>query len=409
MIHRSYMLVAVIVSMVLTADVMARPWSPQTDETTSPTTDSSLDGTASPTPAQPKPNAPTATEIAGWIEDLDADAFATRVRATRLLVRSGADAITPLTEQLPTFGREGVTRGAYILRQIAISSKEEQHRQAAVTALETLATSTLPTASRTAVSVLNDIYELWFKQAQLRLRQSGAIFTTTQILTTKNTRESYPSILFGGQWHGTIEDLALIQRVTNRPHRPTNEQYMLVFDGAQVTDEWMSAIADVPGVAVVRVTSGRITNAGIEQLVKMPDLRATELLYNEINDDCLDKLAGNAQLTRLRLIGNRISIDGAARLKQQTAAEVDFRAGGFLGVACNDNPCRITLVQTNSAAARAGFRIDDIIVSYNGTAVNSMDELIQEIAKHGVGEKVQVEIDRSGERFTRELVLGKWD
>ena len=90
-------------------------------------------------------------------------------------------------------------------------------------------------------------------------------------------------------------------------------------------------------------------------------------------------------------------------------AEIDFRAGGFLGVACTDNPCRINHVQDNTAAARAGFRINDVIVSYNGQAVNSMDELIRAIAQHGVGEKVSVEVERDGNRFTRELVLGKWD
>jgi S1-C subfamily serine protease len=105
-----------------------------------------------------------------------------------------------------------------------------------------------------------------------------------------------------------------------------------------------------------------------------------------------------------------MSTSGADRLRQHLAqADVDFRSGGFLGVACRDNPCRVTQVQPNSAAERAGVRIDDVIVRYNDQPVQTMDDLTRQISQHGVGQKVTIEVLRNDQRLIHEIELGKWE
>ena len=76
---------------------------------------------------------------------------------------------------------------------------------------------------------------------------------------------------------------------------------------------------------------------------------------------------------------------------------------------CEDAPCRVTRVQPNSAAEKAGFNVGDVIVKYNGFDVSSMTELTELIAKHKATQETDVVIRRGGELIERKVTLGKWD
>ena len=58
-------------------------------------------------------------------------------------------------------------------------------------------------------------------------------------------------------------------------------------------------------------------------------------------------------------------------------------------------------------AAKTGLRPQDIIVSFDGKKVVSMDELIVAIRLHKVGQTVKLEIVRGGQRQTLDVTLGE--
>ena len=134
----------------------------------------------------------------------------------------------------------------------------------------------------------------------------------------------------------------------------------------------------------------------------MPDLEILELLYSPVTDAAVEHLAALPKVTRLRLIGSQITAAGIERLQQLAAqTDIDYRNGGFLGISCNDNPVASRLVQPNSAAAAAGFQVDDIITRYNDQPVQTMDELTRLISQHTrSATRSSVELLRNNERIT---------
>ncbi len=66
----------------------------------------------------------------------------------------------------------------------------------------------------------------------------------------------------------------------------------------------------------------------------------------------------------------------------------------------------LTKVVDGSAAANAGFKKGDAIISVDGSAINTNTEFIT-ITKQRAGEKVAVEYERAGERKVASLTLGR--
>jgi serine protease Do len=94
---------------------------------------------------------------------------------------------------------------------------------------------------------------------------------------------------------------------------------------------------------------------------------------------------------------------------------------GWLGVAIQDldeelksyykvdNGVLITEVFPDDPADKAGMKANDIIVSVNGTPVNSSRELSRLIAAVPVGEKAEIKINRNGDIMTKRIAVAKRD
>lgn len=63
-------------------------------------------------------------------------------------------------------------------------------------------------------------------------------------------------------------------------------------------------------------------------------------------------------------------------------------------------------VLSNGPAARAGLRPNDVVVSFAGERIESMDDLVVAIRSHRVGEQVEMVVVRGGERITLQATLG---
>ncbi len=309
-----------------------------------------------------------------------------------------------------TGGLETITRGIYILRQLALSAPDTATETSAYQALQQIAERRFTGASRRALTALASIHEVRYQQAQTKLTQLGAVFSATTVQVALAIPQDFPSVTFGTLWRSAPEDLELINWITQFGAEETDRKLMLIFEGERFTDAWLEKLASLENIAVIRLKSVRITDQGVAPLATLRDLEILELLYTPITDGAVEWLAKFDHVGRMRLVGNQISMAGSERLRAlDPQLDLDFRRGGFLGVACRDNPCRITQVQPNTAAEAAGFQIDDIILRYDGEAVQSMDDLTRFISQHDVGKKVTVEIMRDNQRLTREVELGKWD
>ncbi len=71
----------------------------------------------------------------------------------------------------------------------------------------------------------------------------------------------------------------------------------------------------------------------------------------------------------------------------------------------NQTGVYVTGVNSGSNAAKAGFRVGDIITSVGGTEVKSTAELKAAVKKHKVGDKVKFTVYRSGQKGTIEMTL----
>lgn len=81
----------------------------------------------------------------------------------------------------------------------------------------------------------------------------------------------------------------------------------------------------------------------------------------------------------------------------------------FFGVtgAPEANDCRIVEVAVGSAAAKAGLIAGDVVVSFNGEAVDSFAALQDAIAKCAVGDEVAIEWRRGDRTHTGRTTLGE--
>ena len=185
------------------------------------------------------------------------------------------------------------------------------------------------------------------------LRRLGARVVHVEPLDQKSEEVS---VRLGGDWHGTVDDLKLLSRVTNLQ---------------------------------------RLAAFGVP-----------------ITDDDLKQLDGLSRLAEVELLGTKVTAEGAARLaKMHQDITVDRRrTNAFFGVAGDDTPAgvRIPVVQAGSPADRGGLMPDDIIVKFAGHDVGDFKALTSLVGDSNPGDTVTIELHRGSETLTKEVKLGSW-
>lgn len=99
----------------------------------------------------------------------------------------------------------------------------------------------------------------------------------------------------------------------------------------------------------------------------------------------------------VRKVADQIIQEGTARLPV-LGISGDSLAGG--------EGARVREVEPGSGAADAGLQVGDVIVSFDGEDVSSMDQLISLILEKDVGDSVPLEILRDGRRISLTATLG---
>lgn len=80
---------------------------------------------------------------------------------------------------------------------------------------------------------------------------------------------------------------------------------------------------------------------------------------------------------------------------------------GFFGQLSGETRVKITAVSENSPAEKAGILAGDYLISFAGTAIYNMDDLDGVMYSHNAGDKVDVVVERNGQKITLPLTLGE--
>ena len=72
----------------------------------------------------------------------------------------------------------------------------------------------------------------------------------------------------------------------------------------------------------------------------------------------------------------------------------------------DDRGVEVTLVDTDAAAGKAGLRVHDVVVSFNGTPVEGEEQFRRLIRETPVGHSVQLGIMREGQPMTLQATMG---
>lgn len=93
----------------------------------------------------------------------------------------------------------------------------------------------------------------------------------------------------------------------------------------------------------------------------------------------------------------------------ETKASNRGKSRAYLGIQGEDEErgVRITQVLGGSAAEKGGIRTDDVILAFGGKEIRSLRNLVDEIRRRKVGEKVGVTVLRDGEKIVLKVTLGK--
>ena len=111
-------------------------------------------------------------------------------------------------------------------------------------------------------------------------------------------------------------------------------------------------------------------------------------------------------------ITDGVSIPAAALDNLQRSVpqmRIEGRGRALLGISCPpERPCRVGIVQPDSAAAKAGIQPGDIILKYDGEVLEGFERLIEITRAHKPGDKVELEVRRGEATIRLEARLTGW-
>jgi hypothetical protein len=297
--------------------------------------------------------APSAQAIEQWIDELGSDSYTVREAASDHLVDAGRAAIEAVTAATQKDDLEVTTRSVQILAAM-LKSHDIKTADAAADALMKIASvrhaaPAAMAAAGGATDALGDYVQI--RQARA-LSEIGRLGGEIQIGDPSTGSPTDIVISLGSNWHGTGADWKLLHYVPNLEH--------LTIHGLPITDRDLSNFNGLP------------------------------------------------QLVELDLFGTKVTPTASADFaKAHPGIRID-RRGAKLGISTINGSCQIEMVQDGSAAKRADLREGDVVVKFQGEAINDFTTLTNRIGACQAGDKVTIEVDRGGQTLDKQVTLGDW-
>jgi membrane-associated protease RseP (regulator of RpoE activity) len=151
----------------------------------------------------------------------------------------------------------------------------------------------------------------------------------------------------------------------------------------------------------------------VEKLADFESLQFLELSQLHLDSEFFNAMLKASNLERVLMTACKFRLEHYREFAVVRPRLINFLPRSFLGVqgrrdtgTANSYTCEIELVVADSAAAKAGIQVGDVITAVNGERITSFEELRMFISQHDAGEKMQVSIDRLGEQLDVQVILG---
>jgi hypothetical protein len=344
----------------------------------------------------------SARQIDGWLRDLDADGFVVREMATEKLIRAGMAAVGPVAAAAPSGNLEVLTRGIHILKELALS-QDGPTEEAARRALEDLAAPGVTAAARRAGAALASLDDIRQDRAIAELSRLGAKIERDPVPVGQRIVDDVRKIAIGERWRGAEEDLRRLSWL--------RDCQSLILTGRQVKDGWLRHVGEMKNLIKLSVSRASISDAALAHLSTLKNLQELDLRYVAVGDAALEHIQAHKSARAIKLYGTAVTKQGAKKLSEALpGATVDHRNGAFLGVGCRAclTGCEVIRVEAGSPAEKAGLRLHDVIIAYDGTKTADFPALTELIGVQRGGDAVTLEMLRGGELLSRKVTLGEW-
>ncbi len=262
---------------------------------------------------------------------------------------------------------------------------------------------------------------------------------------------------FGDNWQGTPEDFKRIEELhdlsglvfKNRMIEPSETSILksisslqyLGFSNARVRGKRLTSIslpANVKSIELANMTidaylikwlsSSEITSmfidnckiegTAVNEFSQLSQVSYLDLKRVKVSAALVNKLAKLSRLNSLVMSVCKFDVDDYQQFRaQKPQVRVYFQPVAFLGVQGSLTPngdpfsndsigCKISMVVPDSAAARGGIQIDDIIEQVNGNPIEKFEDLRMYISQFEVNDPMRLQILRDGKRLDLEVTLG---
>ncbi len=261
------------------------------------------DDTASAKPAaekKPKPP-PTARQIKGWVEQLDAESFTVRETATRGLIGAGRLAIEPIAKVIDKGNPELNWRGVVVLKRL-MEDDDLNTVEAAETALDHISTSPRRSLATMASKALAEQRVFQHPRAAARIQALGGEVWPL----TLSGKETSTQVRLGEGWKGGNKGLRYLRHLYNLR--------TLHLEKAPVDDDALKYIGRHETLVYLDLKQTQITDAGLVHLKRLVNLKDLLLAGNNITDAGLAHLKNLTSVETLRLDGTKITDEGLKHL-----------------------------------------------------------------------------------------------
>ena len=161
------------------------------------------------------------------------------------------------------------------------------------------------------------------------------------------------------------------------------------------------------------MSNAQVSSAALAELEDLPQIGSLKLASMSVNAEFLESVGRMKRLSQLELRGCEFDVDAFERLESTRKFRIDFQPKAFLGVGPQGGGrpgsigCQIAYIAPNSAAAREGIRVGDVIQSIDGDPVKTFHEVRLKIAQYDPGEKMSMTIQRDDKTVELDVALGK--
>ena len=341
-------------------------------------------------------------QIEKLLRDLDSSSFADRQTAMIELASMGEIVIDPLSDRTRTASVEFQNRAMSVLHRLAVVS-EVGSSEKAIAAIRKLSQSDSRSVAARAAKALDQLAPLIQARLEKQLENKNIAFYRSPY-ANRNGNSPITGIAYTEKWQYEKADLDVISAFPNL--------IAVTLDHPQITNDDFLNVIQAANVKKIAIRQAKIDNQAFENVSQKTGLQRLDIYYCNLNDDVVQQFVKCKNLTTLKLIGTKVTDEGAKALRKNRPEEfLDYRKGGYLGVRYNrgSDSALLTGIEPNSAAEKAGLKINDTIISYNGNKIEKPEDLSRFISPASIKDEALIIVKRGDKELEFKVKLGRWD